>query len=142
MKYYIDSEIILAKKVEPLIYVYIMIIIIISLSLIIFMILFHYKTYYKVKGIVEKDTDYYIRVYMPLDDIDYVISNNEVIINKVKYKFQIVMIDSEYISDNTNTYQAILIKVDLPLKYKFNNLSLNLQFLKEDKRVIDYLIRR
>ncbi len=106
------------------------------------MILFHYKTYYKVKGIVEEDRDYYIRVYIPLDDIEYILQNDTVKINKINYKFQVIMIDSEYISDNTNTYQAILIKIDLPSKYKFNNLNLNLQFLKEDKRVIDYLIRR
>lgn len=52
------------------------------------------------------------------------------------------MLDSEFLIENYNTYQSVLIKVELPSKYKFNNLSLNLQLLKEDKRVIDYIIRR
>ena len=142
MKYYIDSKIILERKIEPLIYVYIMIIIVITLSLIIFLTLFHYKTYYKVKGIVEKSEDYYIRLYIPLDDTDYIISNDIVRINKKEYTYKVIMIDSEFLIDSNNTYESILIKVELPSKYKFNNLSLNLQFLKEDKRVIDYLIRR
>ena len=141
MKYYIDSEIILGRKIEPLIYVYIMIIIVITLSLIIFLTLFRYKTYYKVKGIVEGD-DYYIRIYVPLDDTEYIVLNDIVRINKKEYKYKIILIDSEFLINNNNTYQSILIKVDLPSKYKFNNLSLNLQFLKEDKRVIDYIIRR
>lgn len=141
MKYYIDSEIILGRKIEPLIYVYIMIIIVLTLSLIIVLTLFRYKTYYKVKGIVEED-DYYIRLYVPLDDTKYIVSNNIVRINRKEYKYKIILIDSEFLIDNNNTYQSILIKVNLPSKYKFNNLSLNLQFLKEDKRVIDYIIRR
>ena len=142
MKYYIDSEIILNRRIEPIIYVYIMIIIVITLSLIIVLTLFHYKTYYKIKGVVTKEDEYYIRIYIPLDDTDYIVSNNIVRINRKEYKYKIIMIDSEYLIDNYNTYESILIKVDLPSKYKFNNLSLNLQFLKEDKRVIDYIIRR
>ena len=141
MKYYIDSEIILSRKIEPIIFVYIMIIIVITLSLIIFLTLFHYKTYYKVKGIVEGD-NYYIRVYIPLDDTNYIVSNDIVRIDRKEYKYKIILIDSEFLIDNNNTYQAILIKVELPTKYKFNNLSLNLQFLKEDKKIIDYIIRR
>ena len=141
MKYYIDSEIILRRRIELFIYVYIMIIIVIMLSLITVLTLFHYKNYYKVKGIVEGD-DYYIRVYIPLDDTDYIVSNDIVRINRKEYRYKITGIDSEFLIDNYNTYQSILIKVDLPSKYRFNNLSLNLQFLKEDKRVIDYIIRR
>lgn len=143
MKYYIDSEIILGRKIEPLVYVYIMIIIVITLSLIIFLTLFHYKTYYKIKGVVEeRDENFYIRVYIPLDDTNYLLDNSIVRINRKEYKYKIIMIDSEYLSDNYNTYQAILLKIDMPSKYKFNNLNLDLQFLKEDKRVIDYIIRR
>ena len=117
MKYYIDSQIILGRKIAPLIYVYIMIIIVIALSLIIFLTLFHYRTYYKVKGVVEKvDDDYYIRVYFLLDDVNY-------------------------LSDNEYKYQSILLKINIPSKYMFNNLCLNLQFIKDEKRVIDYIMR-
>ena len=63
MNKYIDSEIILQRKVGPLIYVYIMIIIVIMLSLIIVFIILHYKTYYNVKGIVTSDENhYYIKI--------------------------------------------------------------------------------
>lgn len=142
MKYYIDSEIILNRRIVPIIYVYIMIIIVITLSLIIFLTLFHYKTYDSVKGIVTKEDEYYIRIYIPLDNISYIVSNEIVRINKKDYKYKVMKLDSEYITDNINTYQGVLLEVDLPSKYKFNNLGLNLQFLKEDKRVIDYIIRR
>ena len=143
MRYYIDSYIILNKKIGLIVYVYIMIIIVIILSLTIFLTLFKYKTYYKVKAVVEKvEEDYYIRLYVPLDDISYVTENNLVRIDKKEYKYTITSVEEEYIINNFNTYQKILIRVELPSKYRFNNLSLELQLLKENKRVIDYIIRR
>jgi len=143
MKYYIDSRIILDRKIAPVIYLYIMIIIVLTLSLIILITLFHYKTYYKVKGIVQlNNEEYYIRIYVPLENIKYLINNDTVKINRENYKYQIKSINDEYFTDNIITYQIIEIKINIPSKYKYNNLNLSLQFLKEDKKIIDYIIRR
>ena len=74
---HIDSEIILQRKVGPLVYVYIMIIIVIVLFLIILFILCYYKTYYTVRGVVVNEEDYfYIRIYVPLDYVKYITTNN------------------------------------------------------------------
>lgn len=138
----IDSEIILQKKIGPLIYVYIMIIIVIMLSLIILFILCNYKTYDLVRGVViNEDNHYYIRIYMDIDSIKYVVDNEFVMIHNKKYKYKIVSIDSEYFTDNITTYQIVKIEVDIDNKYKINNLALELKFLKENKRIIDYIIK-
>lgn len=143
MNKYIDSEIILQRKVGPLIYVYIMIIIVIMLSLIIVFIILHYKTYYNVKGIVTSDENhYYIKIYVPLDNIKYLINNNIIKINNKDYEYKIISLDSEYFTDNTITYQVVMIEVNIPSIYKFNNLNLELKFLKEDKRIIDYILKK
>ncbi len=143
MKYSISSGIILNRKVEPLIYLYIMIIIVIILSLIIFITLFHYKTFYKVRAVIDsEDNHYYVRVYIPLDDVKYIIDNNSLYIDKKNYAYIIRSVDKEYLTDNLNTYEVILLDIDLPKKYRYQNLNLSLEFLKEDKRIIDYLIRR
>lgn len=143
MNYYIDTEIILGRKITPITYAYIMMIIVITLSLIIFISLFHYKTYYDIKGVVEKNDDFYhIGIYMPLEDIHYLVNNNIVRINKKEYKYKILSISDEYLTDNAYTYQKIIISINIPSKYKINNLNLFLQFQKDDKRVIDYIIRR
>ncbi|MGN1342111.1 MAG: hypothetical protein ACI4VL_02645 [Bacilli bacterium] len=143
MNKYIDSEIILQRKVGPLIYVYIMIIIVIMLSLIIVFIILHYKTYYNVKGIVTSDENhYYIKIYVPLDNIKYLINNNIIKINNKEYEYKIISLDSEYFTDNTITYQIVMIEVNIPSIYKFNNLNLELKFLKEDKRIIDYILKK
>ena len=142
MNYYIDNEIIMQRKIGPIVYVYVMIIVILFLSLIIFFILFSYKTYYRTKGTIVKEEDsYYIRLYVPLEDIEYITKNDVVYINKEKYKYNIISIDNEYFTDNVTTYQVINIEIDMVSKYKFNNLNLSLSFIKEDKRVIDYFIK-
>ena len=60
----IDNEIILNKKIRPLVFIYIMVVIISSLSLIIIFMLFHYKIYYFFKGnIIMEEDNYYLKLY-------------------------------------------------------------------------------
>lgn len=138
----IGSEIILQRKMTPIMYVYIMIIIVIMLSLIIVFILFRYRTYYEVRGVVEEDnSSYYVRCYIPIDCLKYITNNNIVKIDDNYYDYSIVSIDSEYFTDEVNTYQVVKIQIIMSEKYKFNNLTLNLKFLKDDKRIIDYITK-
>ena len=138
----IDGTLIMQRKIEPIIYVYIMIIIVIMLSLIIFLILFHYKTYYFVSGTILKENDYYyIRVFIPLDDVKYIVNGKMVIIDDEIYDYEVFSIDSEYFTDNVTTYQIIKLKVQLKDNYKYENLTLKLKFIKENKRIIDYIIK-
>ena len=140
---YIESEIILQRKIGPLVYVYIMIIIVIMLSLIILFIMCSYKTYSVVRGVViNEDNHYYIRIYINIDSLRYITDNDVVEIDNREYKYKIIMIDSEYFTDNITTYQIVKIEVDLDSKYKYNNLTLDLKFLKEDKRIVDYILKQ
>lgn len=139
---YLGSEVILKRKIGPLMGVYVMIIIVIMLSLIIFFVLFHYKTYYFVKGtIVLEDNNYYTDVYVPIDDEVYITKNNVAIIDGKKYEYSIFDIAKEYYTDNNVTYQRIRLKIGLSDYLKFNNLTVDLKILKEDKRIIDYLLK-
>lgn len=139
---YIDSEVILQRKIGSLVYVYIMIIIVFMLSLIILCFLFHYKIYYKTRGVIEYTGDhYYIRIYIPIEDIMYVTNNNIVRINKKDYIYNIFSIENEYFTDNNKTYQVIRIKCDLEKNYRFNNLNIDLNFLRDNKRIIDYILK-
>ena len=139
---YIDSEIILQRKIGPLIYVYIMIVIVIMLSLIMLFILYSYKTYITLKGVViSEDNHYYIRVYVPIESLNTIAGNNIVKIDSIEYNYKIISIDSEYFTDTMNTYQIIKIKVYLKDEYMINNLTLELNFLKENQRIIDYILK-
>ena len=139
---YIDSEIILQRKIGPLVYVYIMIIIVIVLSLIMLFILCRYKTYITLRGVVvSEDNHYYIRIYVPIDSLSIVADANIVKIDNKEYNYKIISIDSEYFTDNMTTYQVIKIEVNIKDKYKINNLTLELNFLKESQRIIDYILK-
>lgn len=139
---HIDSEIILQRKIGPLVYVYIMTITVIMLSLIILSILCCYKTYYTIKGVITNENNhYYIKTYVPVDYIKYIINNKIVRVDDEDYQYKIISIDSEYFTDNITTYQIIKIEVNLKEKYKFNNLTVDLKFLRENKRIIDYIIK-
>ena len=139
---YIDSEIILQRKIGPLVYIYIMIIIVIMLSLIILFILCKYKTYYTVRGVViSEDNHYYIRIYIPIESLKYITDKDIVKIDNKEYRYKIISIDSEYFTDDITTYQIVKIEVNIENKYKFNNLTLDLRFLKEDKKIIDYILK-
>lgn len=139
---YIDNEIILQRKIGSMVYVYIMIIIVIMLSLIIVCILCHYKTYYCVRGVViEENNNFYIRVYIPIENIKYTTNNDIVMIDGKEFKYKIISIDSEYFTDNITTYQIIKMEVNIKDKHKYNNLTIDLKFLKDEKRVIDYILK-
>ena len=65
--------------------------------------------------------------------------NDTLITDKKTYKYSIKSISEEYFSDNNETYQEVVLNINLDNKYKYNNLVLNLKLLKEDKMVIEYL---
>lgn len=136
----IDNEIILNRKIRPLVFIYIMVVIISSLSLIIIFMLFHYKIYYLFKGnIIMEEDNYYLKCYIPISDIKYITSNSTLIIDKKLYKYEVVKISEDYFSDNNITYQEIILEISLDDEYKYNNLMLELKILKDDKRIIDYI---
>lgn len=141
MNYDIDSEIILQKKVNPLIYIYVLVITIIVLSLILISVTFTYQTYYQVVGtVVNEDNHYFIVVYLPKENVKSITGGNILYIDKEKYNYDIVILDSNYLTDNINTYQMVKLDVNIPNKYQINNLNLNLKFLKENKKIINYIL--
>ena len=140
MNKYIDSEIILSRKIKYFVYVYILIIIIITLSLITMSMIFKYKLYYKVKAIVAEDNN--LKVYIPLNDTKYILKNDYLFIDNKKYKYNIKEINKEYLTDNKVTYQAITLELSLPSEYKYQNLTLDIKLIKENKEIIDYILRK
>lgn len=136
----IENRIILTRKITPLIYIYIMIVVITTLSLIILFMLFNYRIYYDSVGTVIKEEDkYYLKCYIPFDSTKYITNNKTLKLDEKIYKYRISKIEEEYYTDNQNTYQIFVLDLNLDEKDKHNNLVLKLKFLKENKRVIEYL---
>ena len=136
MNSYIDSEIILQRRVSPFIYVYTMIIFIIMLSLIILAMLFEYSTYLDVKGVVEEDNDhFYINIYVGKDKVSTVVKNNTLYVDNKKYQYKVILISDEIV----NNYQVVKIDTNLKEEYKYNNLILSIKILESKKKIIKYI---
>ena len=102
--------------------------------------LFHYKEYYFFKGtVIEEENSYYLKCYIPISETKYITLNDTLITDKKTYNYSIKSISEEYFSDNNETYQEVVLNINLDNKYRYNNLLLNLKLLKKDKMVIEYL---
>ncbi|UKI27894.1 MAG: hypothetical protein L6V91_04955 [Bacilli bacterium] len=51
-----------------------------------------------------------------------------------KYKYNIKEINKEYLTDNMTTYQVITLELSLPSEYKYQNLTLDIKLIKENKK--------
>ena len=88
------------------------------------------------KLIIQKTTELGVNEIIP-----YQASRSVVKIDNKEYNYKIISIDSEYFTDTTTTYQIIKIELESKDKYKINNLTLELDFLKESQRIIDYILK-
>ena len=140
MNYDIDSEIILQRDSTKLVYLYSLIIIILLHSLLLISLILKYQTYYKTSGIiVNEDDHYYMIVYTSLDDSKIIFDNTYLYIENKKYDYEVVsLLDYEVI--NGNTYQKTKIKLNIPDKYHYSNLTINIKFPKSDKLIINYIL--
>ena len=136
MNSYIDSEIILQRRVSPFIYVYTMIIFIIMLSLIILSMLFEYSTYLDVKGIVVEDNDhFYIDIYVEREKVSKVVERNILYIDDIKYEYKVILVSDEIV----NNYQVVRIDTNLKDENKYNNLILSIKILDSKKKIINFI---
>ena len=60
----------------------------------------------------------------------------------MKYKYNIKEINKEYLTDNMTTYQVITLELSLPSEYKYQNLTLDIKLIKENKKIINYILRK
>ena len=89
--------------------------------------------------VIEEDDSYYLKCYIPISETKYITLNDTLTTDKKTYKYSIKSISEEYFSDKNDTYQEVVLNINLDNKYRYNNLVLNLKLLKEDKMVIEYL---
>ena len=138
----IDEYIILNKKNPTKIISFTLIITFIISLFIIISFKFEYESFYDVQAIYN---DSKVTLFVNLNDLDNILDNDYLILNKIKYKYYIESIDEDLLIDNNLNYKRININIDLPKKYQVNNLILSFRKNKEKKKLIYYfkeLIRR
>ena len=132
----LDIEIILKKQKYHPIYNIGTILLIVIFLFIYISFTYKYKSYYITKGTM---IDGNIKLLINLDDVKYLLNNNNLKIDNKFYKYQIKNISENiYIDESHNNYQEIYLKVENI--NNVNNYVYEIKLEKENKKIIEYLI--
>ena len=135
----IELDLILDRKKYP--YIYSITFIIIT-NIIIFLIISltcNYKTYYKVLGKVVYNNNYLLEIPCEYNKIEYIINNDTISINNKIYNYNIINVDNNvYVTQENINYLLVYLSYnEIP---KINNLVLEVKILKENKKIIYYIL--
>ena len=132
----LDIEIILKKQKNNFIYNIGTILLIIIFLFIYISFTYKYKSYYTTKGTM---IDGNIKLLVTIEDIKYLLNNNNLQIDNAVYKYQIKNISENiYIDESYNNYQEIYL--DVEGINNLNNYVYDIKIEKENKKIIEYLI--
>lgn len=116
---------------------------VVIISFIIMIILAHLlkvEKYYQNKGIVVLDKDnYYLKLYVDFENIETIINNSSILINKDNYQYNIISI-SDLLESNYDNYQIFYLQILNPNKNLLvNNLVINYKILTGRESLIKYI---
>ena len=135
----IELDLILDRKKYPYIYSVTFIIITNIIISLIISLTCNYKTYYKVLGKVVYNNNYLLEIPCEYNNIEYIINNNTLSINNKIYNYNIINVDNNlYVTQENINYLLVYLSYnEIP---KINNLVLEVKILKENKKIIYYIL--
>ena len=106
-----------------------------------------YDLYYQTKGsIIVNDGNYYIELYVNINDLDKVSLNKNFIHNKKSYQYEVIEVSLELYKDDQNitNYKKIIIKSKLPnrllIEHNIIDLSINYKRQLIGTLIYNYII--
>lgn len=98
-----------------------------------------YQKYYYNKGIVYRDgSEFYLKMYVDIEDIEDVIKNSVINIDGEEHNYYVYYIQKDlYVNESYNNYQEIMIKTDL--KYPVDNRVVNISIKTKKEKVIKFI---
>ena len=135
----IELDLILDRKKYPYIYSITFIIITNIISCLIIALTCTDRTYYKVLGKVVYNNNYLLEIPCEYNNIEYIINNNTLSINNKIYNYNIINVDNNlYVTQENINYLLVYLSYnEIP---KINNLVLEVKILKENKKIIYYIL--
>lgn len=116
---------------------------IVIISFIIMIILAHHlkvEKYYQNKGIVVLDKDnYYLKLYVDFENVEFIINNSSILIGEDNYKYNIISI-SELLESNYDNYQIFYLQIPyLNKNLLVNNLVIKYKILTGKEILVKYI---
>lgn len=139
MKKWLYSEVYIDKIPVSKIYLYEVVFTLFIVIVLIFMHVVNYTSWYNNYGVVSyADGKYIVNIYVDVDDMDVILKNNYVSIDKKKYSYYVYSVSTMSVYLNKN-YVSIGICTSLPSKYMINNAVINMGFVLDNKKIISYV---
>ena len=86
------------------------------------------------------DSFYYMEVLVPAKEVNQITKQNKIIIDKKIYNYTIYKTDNKIKYQNNENYQKIYLKIyNLDDFYLKDGYEMDVKFLKEKKKIIDYI---
>lgn len=137
----LETYILLNKKCRPLVKIFLFNTLILLLFIIYGINTYYYQTSIQLHSkILLKDSLFYLEVLIPEKEVSTVIENKKLKISNQEYYYRVIKIeDNITYKDNINYQKGYLEIENLERKYQKKGYHLIVQFLKEKKKIIDYL---
>ena len=137
----IDSYIILHRKTTLIIKIFILIIFYIGIFVIWGINTFTYQTSFQFHSKILKFNSYYFfEVLIPVKEVNEITKQNKIVIDDKTYFYQIYKIDPKVIYKNNKNYQKVYLEIkNLEEEYLKDGYQIDVQIIKEEKKIIDYL---
>ena len=137
----LETYILLNRKCRPLVKIFLF-----NVLILLFFIIYGINTYYYQTSIqlhskiLLKDSLFYLEVLIPEKEVSTIIENKKLKISNQEYYYKVIKIeDNITYKDNINYQKGYLEIKNLERKYQKKGYHLIVQFLKEKKKIIDYL---
>lgn len=100
-----------------------------------------YQKYYYNKGIIYRDeNEFYLKMYVDIDDVEDVIKNDTINIDGEEYKYYVFYIQKDlYVNESYNNYQEIMLKTTL--KYPIENRVVNVSIKTKKEKIIQFIFQ-
>ena len=114
--------------------------------LMIVIILFYFlnenvMTTINIQGLVKKENIYKLVLYVPYQIVKEVVSR-KLIMENIEYTYKVVNVSSELQVINQINMQEVLIEINLPDKFKVENLILDVKIIKKQEKVYQNLWKK
>lgn len=98
-----------------------------------------YQKYYYNKGIVYRDNnEFYLKMYVDIEDVEDIIENDTINIDGEEYKYHIFYIQKDlYVNESYKNYQEIMLKTTL--KYPIENRVVDISIRTKREKIIKFI---
>lgn len=98
-----------------------------------------YQKYYYNKGIIYRDgNEFYLKMFVNIEDVEDIIENDTIKIDGEEYKYHVFYIQKDlYVNENYKNYQEIMLKTTL--KYPIENRVVNISIKTKKEKIIKFI---